>query len=85
LGGTSSRDGIFGIRLAPATSTLTIRPIDLDDADIVVVEVTGEAGAVAAGALGASEVDLSESRQPPVELPVTGGSRGKLSTPSSAP
>jgi hypothetical protein len=52
---TSSRDGIFGIGLAATTSTLTIRPIDLDDADIVVVEVTGEAGTVAAGALDANE------------------------------
>lgn len=53
----------WGSDLPPA-ATLTVRSVDLHDHDSFAVQVPGEPGAVAAGALDAHQLDLTERSQP---------------------
>ena len=78
-------DGVFGVGLAPATTPLAVRTVDLDDPETVFKQVTRETGAVTAGALDPDELDFAEALQPTEQLPITGGVVGKLSTPRSDP
>ena len=63
LGGPGGLDSVEGIGLARPTPLLTVRPVDLDDVDASGLQVSGEAGAVAACALDADQRDGAEAAQ----------------------
>ena len=64
-GGSSRFHRVDGIGLARPTALLAVRAVYLDDAHVVVVKVTGQAGAVAAGALDATMTTVPSSEAKP--------------------
>jgi hypothetical protein len=76
LGGTGSRDGVFGIGLSVPASALAIGTVHLDHPDALGVKVPGESGPVGAGALDAEQLDGPEAPQPGQQLVVAPG-RGR--------
>jgi hypothetical protein len=55
---------ISRIGLSVATPNLAIRAVDLDDLDVVLAQVPGEAGAVRAGPLDTDAIDGAKFAQP---------------------
>jgi hypothetical protein len=68
-------DRVLGVGLAALASPLPVRPIHLDHRDAFSEEMAGQAGAVAAGALDADQLDGPEPAQPHKgsAISVTGG------------
>ena len=62
LRGPGRGDGVLGVGLAAPATTLAVRTVDLDHRDALGVEVAGEPGAVAAGALDPDQLELTEAR-----------------------
>ena len=69
---SSSGDGVDGVGLAVAASGLTVGSIDLDHRDAFAAQVSGEPGAIGAGAFDTDPVDGPETLQPGNELGVAG-------------
>jgi hypothetical protein len=69
--GRSSRfDRVDRVGLAGPPALLAVGPVHLDDADVLVLEVAGEAGSVAAGAFHADQHDGAEALKPDQQLPI---------------
>jgi len=68
-------DRVLGVGLAALASPLPVRAVDLDHRDAFSEEMAGQAGAVAAGALDADQLDGPEPAQPHKgsAISVTGG------------
>jgi hypothetical protein len=72
LGGPCGADRVERIRLALPAAVLPVRPVDLDDPDAGGGDVTGQAGAVAAGALNADQAHGPEPAEPAQQPGITG-------------
>ena len=70
-------NGVEGIGLARPPPLLAVRAVDLDDGDSVGLQVAGEPGAVAAGALHADQRDGAEAAKPCQQAAVAGGVGGE--------
>src|SRR4029453_11675703 len=62
--------GVDRVRLATLAAGPTIRPVDLDHPHLLVPQVAGQAGAVAAGAFHADATDLPVLAEPAQQLPI---------------
>jgi hypothetical protein len=68
-------DGIGRIGLARAPATLAIRPVDLDDCDLVAQEMSGEPGPIAARPFDADKFERAETLEPAKEPAIARSSR----------
>ena len=62
--------GVDGVALAVAAAGGSVRPVDLDDGEVLPAQVAGESGAVGAGAFDPGPVDGAEVACPGQQLAV---------------
>ena len=67
-GGTSGRDGVFGIGLALAPPALPIGSVNFDDADAFSLEMPGQPRSIGACSFDADQLDRAEVAQPGQQL-----------------
>jgi hypothetical protein len=70
------RDDVLAIGLASAPTTLAVGAVNFDHTDALIVQMAGETGAVAAGALDTHEFERTEASEPAEQTAIAG--RGGL-------
>jgi hypothetical protein len=80
-GGARGADRVQRVGLSLAVPFLPVSAVDFHDPDPGRSEVTGQSGAVAAGALDADQGDVPELPQPAQQAGVPGRGRGELPRP----
>ena len=76
--GVGGGDGVDGVGFAVAAAGGTVGAVDLHHGDVVAAQVSGQRGAVAAGAFHSGTVQHAETTRPGQQLPVAGGGGREL-------
>ncbi len=71
----------MGVGLSRAPAALAVGPVDFDDSDLVIQEVSGESRSIATRAFDAEELEVPETLEPAQQFPVTRGCGRKALNP----